>query len=114
VVVGAVVTGAAVIPAFLGFAAPVQRGAIAVAWMKSIAGVLICGALLAFSNWIYTLCTMQWAQTGLPALPPLAMRPGTGEAPVGIGGLPNNTGSGSTQRSSKASSTWLAQDEYRD
>lgn len=80
--VGAVVTGATVLPAFLGFAEPVRRGVVVVAWLKTIAGVLVCGALLALGNWIYTLCALQWSQTGLPPMPPMMIKPGGGDLPV--------------------------------
>jgi hypothetical protein len=116
VAIGAAVTGVVVLPAFLGFAEPVRRGAAAVAWLKSIAGVLLCGALLALGNWIYTLCTIQWAQTGLPAMPPMVVRPGGGELPLGAAGAaaPINSGGAQAARAPKPATSWLASDEYRD
>ena len=73
---GIVASGATILPALLGIAEPVQRGAWVVAWGKQILGVLICGALIALGNWIYTLFSTQWEQAGLPLLPPMVARPG--------------------------------------
>jgi len=85
-------------------------------WIKHIFGVLICGALIALGNWIYTLFSSQWAQAGMPELPVMVSRPGgqpfvpnqTGQSGqrtinIGMGGQPQ----ASTPRSS-------FMDEYRD
>lgn len=84
VTVGTAVTAAAVLPAFLGFAEPTRRGAAARVLAKQLAGVLLCGALLALGNFIFTWCSVQWAQAGLPVdLPLLVSRPGGGVMPPG-------------------------------
>jgi len=111
-VVGAVVAGATVLPAFLGFAEPMRRGAAAMFWMKTITNVLVCGALLALSQWIFTLYTNQWTQTGLPVIPLIDAKPGGGPLPAG-GASRGNLGVAQATTSHKTQASWLG-DEYRD
>ena len=53
-------------------------------WAKHIVGVLVCGALIALGNWIYTMFSAQWSQAGMPDLPPMVSRPGPGNGAVPI------------------------------
>ncbi len=81
------------LPAMLGIAEPIEKGAVVRVWLKHIVGVLLCGALIALGNWIYTLFSAQWAQAGFPDLPPMVAKPGGGQAvPMGgaAGGGPKN------------------------
>jgi hypothetical protein len=83
-----VVLGATVMPVLRTFADPVQRRATRViVVLKHIIGVIICGALIALGNWIYTLSSMQWNQAGLPDLPPMLAKAGAGPAPQAAGGV---------------------------
>jgi hypothetical protein len=83
VTVGSAVTAAAVLPAFLGFAEPAKRYAAARVVARQLFGVILCGALLALGNFIFTLCSKQWVEAGLPAdLPLLVARPGGGAIPA--------------------------------
>lgn len=82
ITVGSAVAAATVLPVFLGFAEPAKRGAAARIVAKQLIGVLICGALLALGNYIFTWCSTQWAAAGLPVdLPTIVMRPGSGAPP---------------------------------
>lgn len=101
VTIGSAVAAATVLPVFLGFAEPAKRGAAARVVAKQLIGVLICGALLALGNYIFTWCSTQWAAAGLPVdLPTIVMRPGSGAPPpagqttaggaVRIGAAPSN------------------------
>lgn len=110
--VGAVLTGAAVIPAWLGFAEPVRRGAVVTAWLKSIGSVFLCGALIAVANWIYTLCSLRWTQAGLPMIPPISVKPGGGAFPLGAAtATASGPSPGQTATSQKTS--WM-HDMYKD
>ncbi len=102
--IGAAATTAAVLPVFLGFAEPVKRGAAARILMRQMFGVIVCGALLALGNWIFTQCSKQWVEAGLPAdLPLLIPRSGGG------GTLPNGQSPpGGSVRSAGASSSSAA------
>jgi hypothetical protein len=83
VTVGSAITAAAVLPAFLGFAEPAKRGAAARIVFKQLLGVIVCGALLALGNWIFTQCSKQWIEAGLPGdLPLMVSRPGGGAMPA--------------------------------
>lgn len=114
-----VAAGIVVVPSLLGFAEPVSKSATVKAWMKHIMGVLICGALIALGNWIYTLFSAQWSQAGMPDLPPMVARPGGGGQ---VGPIANQqTGSSSGMRvggsvvnaaSPRVQTSFL--DEYRD
>ena len=103
-----------VLPAMLGIAEPVERGAVVKVWLKHIVGVLICGALIALGNWVYTLFSAQWSQAGLPDLPPMLAKPGGGQAvPIGSavgGGVKPNSPPGAGARPVQPSFL----DEYRD
>jgi hypothetical protein len=109
IVIGAVVTGASVIPAWLGFAEPVRRGAVVTVWLKTIGSVFLTGALIALANWIYTLCSLRWTQAGLPVITPMNVRPGGGALPLGSA---STIGSG-TQATSAGKASWLG-DLYKD
>ena len=111
IVVGAVVAGAAAIPAWVGFAEPVRRGAVVTAWLKSIGSVFLTGALIALANWIYTLCTLRWTQAGLPMITPINVKPGGGALPIGPGSAPSSGAGQATTTAGKVS--WLG-DMYRD
>jgi hypothetical protein len=103
ITIGAAGTTAAVLPAFLGFAEPVKRGAAARIVMKQIFGVIACGALLALGNWIFTQCSKQWVEAGLPAdLPLLVTRAGGGGSLPSGQSPPGGAVRGATASSSSA------------
>jgi hypothetical protein len=111
--VGAVLTGATVIPAWAGFAEPVRRGAVVTVWIKTIGSVFICGALIAVANWVYTLCSLRWSQAGLPMMPPIAVKPGGGTLPIGPGAQAQTSSGTTTGQPGTARASYL-NDLYKD
>ncbi len=119
-IAGELAAGIVVVPSLLSFAEPVSKAATVKAWMKHIMGVLICGALIALGNWIYTLFSAQWSQAGMPDLPPMVARPGgggqvgpianqqqaAGSSGMRVGGVAVNT------TATRVQTSFL--DEYRD
>jgi hypothetical protein len=108
-VIGAVVTGATAVPAWLGFAEPVRRGAVVTAWLRTIGSVFLTGALIALANWIYTLCSLRWTQAGLPVITPINVKPGGGALPIGTA----STVGSSTQTTTSGKASWLGE-MYKD
>ena len=92
-----------------------HRASTVTIWVKHIIGVLICGALMALGNWVYSLFSDQWNQSGLPTLPVMVARPGGGHGPataqLGGVGLPSTPGRGAA--TSRAASTSFL-DEWKD
>lgn len=108
VTVGSAVTAAAVLPVFLGFAEPAKSGAAARIVFKQLLGVVLCGALLALGNWIFTQCSKQWIEAGLPGdLPLMVSRPGGGAMPA-----PGQTPAGGAVRIGGTSGSTTPKDEW--
>ena len=48
------------------------------AWIKYILGVMFVGSMMALGNWVFSIMAAQWQQSGMPEVPVMMVRPGSG------------------------------------